>query len=138
MIEVCCALIRKRSKLIAVQKGPGSSHPMKWEFPGGKKKENETHEECIVREIREELGVDIRIFGRLEPIGHNYPDKQIRLVPFLCGICSREPVLWEHIALRLVEIDAWETVDWVEADRVLIRRNLTALRQIISQSDAEK
>ena len=55
MIEVCCAIILKESKILAVQRGPESSHPWKWEFPGGKVNPDETVEECIVREISEEI-----------------------------------------------------------------------------------
>jgi len=51
MIEVCCSIILKGSKILAVQWGTESSHPWKWEFPGGKIQVDETAEQCIVREI---------------------------------------------------------------------------------------
>jgi 8-oxo-dGTP pyrophosphatase MutT (NUDIX family) len=54
MIAVCCAIILKNSKILAVQRGVESSHPNQWEFPGGKIHANETAEQCIIREIEEE------------------------------------------------------------------------------------
>ena len=59
MIEVSCAIIIKDSKILAVQRGPESSHPWKWEFPGGKIHPGETAAECVIREIEEELQLRI-------------------------------------------------------------------------------
>ncbi|MEZ5001208.1 MAG: NUDIX domain-containing protein [Bacteroidales bacterium] len=54
MIEVTCAVIRNDDNMVlAVQRGNDSDHPLKWEFPGGKRREGESLEECIVREIDE-------------------------------------------------------------------------------------
>ena len=71
MIEVCCAIITKDSKLLAVQRGIESNHPLKWEFPGGKIIFGETPEQCIIREIDEELSVNIELFSKLHPVEYN-------------------------------------------------------------------
>lgn len=123
MIEVCCAVIVKESKILAVQRGPESDHPWKWEFPGGKIHVQETAEQCIVREIAEELSVGIEILAKLEPVIFNYAAKQIRLIPFKVQISSGEIVLTEHVSKKWFEFSEWESIDWQEADRELILKN---------------
>ena len=123
MIEVCCAIIRKGSQILAVQRGPGSSHPWQWEFPGGKMELNETTEQCIVREVEEELCIQIKPINRLLPLEFDYGIKQIRLIPLVCEIISGEITLTEHLALRWVDYGELETLDWSGADRELIRIN---------------
>ena len=130
MIDVCCAIILNGPKILAVQRGPESSHPMKWEFPGGKIQLNETAEKCIVREIEEELKVRIKIVNQLLPIDFDYGTKQISLIPFVCKIVSGEIILTEHIAKRWFNFDEWETIDWSGADRELILKNYNDLRSL--------
>lgn len=130
MIEVCCAIIRSGSKFLAVQKGSASSHPMKWEFPGGKIHVDETPENCIVREIKEELGIEIRILEQLNLITFSYPDKSILLIPFLCEIDSGEIMLTEHVGIKWFDFQEWHTMDWVEADAELILKNKELLKSI--------
>ena len=130
MIDVCCAIILNGSKILAVQRGPGSSHPMKWEFPGGKIQLNETAEKCIIREIEEELKVRIKIVNQLLSIDFDYGTKQISLIPFVCEIISGEIILTEHIAKCWFNFDEWETIDWSGADRELILKNYNDLRSL--------
>lgn len=130
MIEVCCAIICEGSKFLAVQKGSGSSHPMKWEFPGGKIQENETPEHCILREIKEELGIEIQILEQLNSVKFNYPDKCILLIPFLCLAISGQITLTEHVKIKWFEYDQWKTIDWVDADAELISKNQELLKSI--------
>ena len=66
MINVTCAIIRnEEEKVLVVQRGLLTDHPLKWEFPGGKIDPGESETECIIREIDEELSMDIVIVGRL-------------------------------------------------------------------------
>ena len=126
MINVCCALILKDYKLLAVQRAPESSHPWLWEFPGGKIKSGESAEQCIIREIDEELNVWIEIIQSMISVDFDYGNKQIRLIPFVCRICSGEIRLTEHVAQQWFSLDAWELVEWSGADRELIVRNKKA------------
>jgi 8-oxo-dGTP diphosphatase len=123
MIEVCCAIIVNGTKILAVQRGPKSSHPLLWEFPGGKIYQYETAEQCIVREIQEELTVEIETSDRFEAVDFNYGTKQIHLIPFICRIVSGEIRLTEHIAQRWIGINEWEMIEWSGADRELILKN---------------
>lgn len=128
MIDVCCAVIVKESKILAVQRGPESDHPWKWEFPGGKIHLQETAEQCILREIEEELSIRIEIMAKLEPVVFDYGVKQIRLIPFMVQISSGKIVLTEHVSKRWFEFTEWESIDWQEADRELILKNQDMMR----------
>jgi len=131
MIDVCCAILVNDHKIMAVQRGSESSHPMKWEFPGGKINSGETDEQCIVRELYEELQVQVVILKKLESIEFQYTGKLIELIPFVCRVVSGELVLTEHIAERWFNPDDWQSLDWAEADRELILKNRKELQQIV-------
>jgi 8-oxo-dGTP diphosphatase len=117
MTDVTCAVIRNEEGLVlAVRRGPGMGNAGKWEFPGGKTRPGEDHEECIIREIDEELGIDIVICGRLEAVEHDYGDKKIRLIPFICDTLASKPLLREHDHYRWMEPDGLVTLDMTAAD----------------------
>jgi 8-oxo-dGTP diphosphatase len=117
MIDVTCAVIRNEDdEILVVQRGDKTDHPFKWEFPGGKVKPGETEEECIIREIREELSMDIVICRRLPDVEHDYGHKQIKLIPFVCDTLDDLPFLTEHIAFRWVDIKELIKIDFSEAD----------------------
>ena len=133
MIDVCCAIIINDRKILAVQRGPDSSHPMQWEFPGGKIQSGETATQCIVREIDEELSVQIKILDQIESIDFDYRNKQIRLIPFLCKISSGEILLTEHSSMYWFRLAEWNTIDWTGADQKLIVRNLESLKLLMEE-----
>jgi 8-oxo-dGTP diphosphatase len=131
MIEVTCAIIVNDSKILAVQRGPESSHPWKWEFPGGKIQNNETAVQCIIREIEEELLLRIDVLLQLESIEFDYGTKSILLIPFICKIVSGELILTEHVDKCWLEIDQWQVIDWLGADRELVLKNQESLKKAI-------
>ena len=128
MIEVTCALICDGGRILAVQRGMDSSHPMKWEFPGGKLHDNETEAEGIVREIKEELLADIEVKTQLEPVEFDYGNKLIRLIPLVCQLAKGSVSLTEHVDLCWILPDEWLQLDWSEADSVLIQKNLERIK----------
>jgi len=73
-IDVTCAIIEKNGKVMAAQRGPRMRMPFKWEFPGGKIDPGETAQQCILREIAEEFGIQTEIRSALPPSTHTYPD----------------------------------------------------------------
>ena len=124
MIEVSCAIIIHNSKILAVQRGSESSHPLKWEFPGGKVHQGETAEQCVIREIKEELIVDIEVVVRLTPIEFDYGTKQIKLIPFVSRMTSGQIVLTEHVDHCWFHPNEWRALDWSGADYELILKNM--------------
>lgn len=120
MIDVTCALIRnEEDEVLVVQKGADTDHPLKWEFPGGKIKKGESQEECIIREIHEELSMDIVITGRLSDVIYDYGHKEIRLIPFICDTLDESPVLTEHVAGKWINAANLRYVDFAEADLIV-------------------
>lgn len=103
MIEVTAAIIQKDGKYLICRRGPGGSCAHLWEFPGGKRELNETPEECIFRECREELGVDIRVRGVFEKTTYRYPDREIAFTFFTADIISGEikPAVHEEVCWAL-------------------------------------
>lgn len=73
MILVTCTIIENSGRVLCAQRSEMMPLPLKWEFPGGKTEDNESPEECLKREIREELGIEISIVERLISNKHNYP-----------------------------------------------------------------
>lgn len=132
MIEVCCAIIINESRILAVQRGPESKHPWKWEFPGGKVHPLESPEQCIIREIEEELMIGIEILEPLLSVEFDYGKGMIRLMPFVCKVISGEMILTEHVGHQWFLLDQWNEIDWQEADRDLILTNFELLRRTLS------
>ena len=86
-IEVVAAIIRKEDEIFATQRGYGDFKDG-WEFPGGKIEEGETPEEALIREIKEELEVDIAIDQYLMTVEHDYPTFHLSMDCFICHIES--------------------------------------------------
>jgi len=117
IIEVCCAVIVKDELILAAQRGTGMPHPHKWEFPGGKLKTGEKPENCIIREIREELGVQIKVWQLLPSVVHTEEQRIIQLIPFICQLAGEEDFqLSEHEAVSWIDRDRIREIDWLEAD----------------------
>ena len=125
MIRVTCAIIRNEdNEILIVQRGENTDHPFKWEFPGGKINDGESEEECIIREIREELSMDIVICSRLENVDYDYGKKQILLLPFVCDTLDALPVLAEHLAFKWLPPYRLRKVDFSEADIIVANNYL--------------
>lgn len=128
MIEVCCAIILRGTEMLAVQRGPLSPHPWKWEFPGGKTDLHETPEQCIIREIEEELSIKVEVITQWASVEFDYGNNPIRLIPLLCKIIGGEILLTEHVALHWLAPDELKTLDWSAADEALIMKNRESLK----------
>jgi len=130
MIDVTCAIIRNEDdEVLIVQRGEKTDHPFKWEFPGGKTNRNETHEDCIIREVSEELSIDIVICGKIDPVEYDYGQKQIRLIPFICDTLDDMPLLSEHHAFKWIAADELSDVDFSEADIFVAEKYLSGLEK---------
>ncbi len=138
MIDVTCALIRNVEGLVlAVRRGPVMDNAGKWEFPGGKTRPGEEHEDCIIREIDEELGICIIINGKLDNSEHDYGDKQIRLIPFLCETLSSKPVLREHDEYRWMRPGELLKLDMTAADIPVAQQYVSQHKTPVSQEADE-
>lgn len=133
MLKVTCALIIAKNKILITQNGKDSDHPLQWEFPGGKINKGEKDRACIIREIKEELDVDIIILKSLFPIEHDYGIKQIRLIPFICTISAGKIQLNNHIKKKWINANELQLINFSEADKqlILIEKNREILEKYL-------
>lgn len=119
-INVACAIIEQNGKVLATQRSSTMSLPLKWEFPGGKIDPGESTEDCLRRELAEELGIRVCLGRNLPHSTYHYPTFAITLYPFVCSIESGNIVLYEHSAMAWLLPDQLYTLDWAEADLPVI------------------
>lgn len=131
-IHVSCAIIEQSGRVLAVQRSATMNLPLKWEFPGGKIDPGEMPDECLHRELQEELGIGVEITRVLVPHTHHYPDFTVILYPFVCAIVSGVIVLHEHADMVWLLPDELISLDWAEADYPVIQ---AYRKQAASRSD---
>ena len=90
-IEVAAGLVFREARLLIAQRHAAAHLGGLWEFPGGKREPAETFEECLRRELREELGITVEVGEILETLTHTYPEKTIHLRFFRCRWLQHEP-----------------------------------------------
>lgn len=120
MIKVTCAIILFNSKILVTQRAEKMSLPLKWEFPGGKIEEGENVIECIKREIKEEINIEIEVVKQLSNRIYNYGTFTINLIPFLSKYVSGEIILSEHNDDKLLDKSELINLDWAAADLPIV------------------
>jgi 8-oxo-dGTP diphosphatase len=118
-IEVVAAIIKQNDKIFATQRGYGDFKGF-WEFPGGKIEAGERPQEALIREIKEELNIDILVGDLVNTVEYDYPGFHLTMHCFICTFQSGELVLNEHEAARWLTKDTLNSVDWLPADITLI------------------
>lgn len=108
-----------QKEIFATQRGYGD-YKDGWEIPGGKLEPGETPEECIVREIREELATEVRAERILGVVDYDYPSFHLTMHCILCTIVSGKLQLLEHEAAKWVNKETLRSVDWLPADRLIL------------------
>lgn len=120
-IHVVAAIIKADNKIFATQRGYGEFQGM-WEFPGGKIEANESKEAALIREIKEELDVDIQVDDWITRLEYDYPSFHLSMDCFFASIISGEMVLKEHMAAKWLGGDELDSVEWLPADIILIEQ----------------
>ena len=116
MKEVTAAIIRDGEKILICQRAGDDECGMLWEFPGGKREENETLEECMIREIREELELDIKILGIFTRSIYHFNGKEIFFTVYNAEIISGELRLNVHNAAEWVTLEELGSYEFMLAD----------------------
>ena len=123
-IEVVAAVIFQEGKVLCVQRDEHEREyvSLKWEFPGGKVEVGETREDALVREIEEELAVEIHQLQYLMTVEHSYPDFQLTMHAYTCALKAGEVKLREHVGLKWLAVEELDQLDWAAADVPVVER----------------
>ena len=121
MIDVVAAVIHDdKGKILIAQRNLKKSQGGLWEFPGGKIEPNETREDAIVREIKEELGINIRAKKYIGQKVFNYPEKIVNLIAIECSKKDGEIKLLEHEDIKWVSKSELNNFNFAPADKFII------------------
>ena len=121
-IEVAAALIFRSGKLLITRRHARTHLGGLWEFPGGKREPGETFPQCLVREIREELGVTVAVGPLFESVTHAYPEQTVRLEFFVCRLTGGEPQPLGCAALQWVAKVELADYEFPAADVRLLKK----------------
>lgn len=114
-IKVVAAIIQKENKILATKRGYGEFINM-WEFPGGKIELGETKEQALVREIKEELNIEISVDKFALDIEYQYPNFYLFMSCFMCSIKEGSIELLEHNDGKWITKEELNTLNWLPAD----------------------
>ncbi len=110
----------KDNKIFVTQRGYGEFKDW-WEFPGGKIEEGETPEECLKREIKEELEADINIDKYLCTVEYDYPNFHLKMECFICSLIDGHLELVEAEDAKFITNDQLDNIDFLPADLLVVK-----------------
>jgi 8-oxo-dGTP diphosphatase len=123
-VEVVAAIVVNKSKILCTQRGMSKFDYIskKYEFPGGKVELNESRENALIRELKEELHMDVTIVKHYLTVEHTYPDFKIIMHSYLCDSKTRYLVLTEHLEALWLSTNELESLDWAGADIPIVEK----------------
>lgn len=124
-VEVVCAIIENdKDEVFICKRGAGRQLEGKWEFPGGKVEANESHEQTIIREIKEELNSIVDPYEYIGKVNYEYKNIEkpfsITLYGYRCVLLNGKLELSEHTASKWINKKDLSTVDFSDADKPFI------------------
>jgi 8-oxo-dGTP diphosphatase len=122
VIDVAAGLVFRNRKLLITQRHADVHLGGLWEFPGGKRELNETFEACLIRELREELGIDVVVGELVESLTHAYPEKTVQLKFFRCEWKQHEPRLLGCVDFQWITVEDLEDYTFPAADLQLLEQ----------------
>ncbi|MBZ4681336.1 (deoxy)nucleoside triphosphate pyrophosphohydrolase [Thermodesulfobacterium sp.] len=126
-VRVVAGFIEKDGKVLVVKRPTDKKRGGLWEFPGGKVEAGESLQEALKRELKEELGIEVRVGEVLEKIKYVYPDEEIEL--FLLSVSiNGEPDLKESLEVKWVDLKELGYLELCPADKVLLSKKITLVK----------
>ena len=122
MINVVAAVIKNEGKILIAKRNLKKSQGGLWEFPGGKIELNESREAAIIREIKEELTIDINVENYIGEKIFNYPDKDVNLIALECKIINGNIKLLEHEDAKWIDISDLDNFEFAPADMFIVEK----------------
>ena len=120
MIDVVAAMIWQEGRFLLCRRPAQKARGLQWEFVGGKVEKGETRPQALIREVREELGMEIAVEQPLLTVIHAYPDVSVQLTLFRARIAAGAPRLLEHAAMAWVTPEQAAAYDLCPADAELL------------------
>ncbi|NLX64786.1 MAG: 8-oxo-dGTP diphosphatase MutT [Clostridiaceae bacterium] len=116
IIRVTAGVIKDNDKVLITRRAPKEDFAGGWEFPGGKIEKNETPQDSLVRELKEELNIDVSVDSFCTEVIHDYGNKKINLIAYYCTIVAGEIQVIVHDTYRWVKINDLLKYDLLPAD----------------------
>ena len=126
MIKVAAAIIQQNHQFLICQRPAGKHLELLWEFPGGKQELNETLPECLIRECREELGIEVEIESLFEESTYQYPEVSIQFAFYLCKIQSGTPYSREGQHFCWIHPEDFLKYSFCPADKNVIEKLISS------------
>jgi mutator protein MutT len=124
-VEVAAGLVFRDGQLLITQRHANAHLGGLWEFPGGKREPEESFEQCLVRELKEELGIDVQVGELVESLTHAYPDKTVHLQFYRCQWLRHEPQTLGCTDFKWLRADELKNYDFPAADSRLLEKLAT-------------
>ncbi|HET6247581.1 MAG TPA: 8-oxo-dGTP diphosphatase MutT [Tepidisphaeraceae bacterium] len=130
-VEVAIGIVHQAGWVLICQRKKDDAFADLWEFPGGKIEHGETPQDCVVREVAEELGIHVKPTADFPEIAYQYTELSVRIYPWLCTVVSGHPHPMDG-----------QRMQWVQAERLVdfpfLPANAALIGQIIAKlSDCE-
>ena len=122
IVEVAAGLIFREGRLLITKRHADAHLGGLWEFPGGKRKPDETFQHCLVRELMEELGVQVRVGELFDQVTHDYPEKTVNLKFFVCAIDGGDPAALDCAAFKWISETDLGKHEFPPADERLLKK----------------
>lgn len=122
MTQVVAALIWEQNKFMICQRPANKTRAFEWEFVGGKVEKNETLQQALIRECREEIGVDIEVGSVFMEVDHIYPDITIHLTLFNASLNGKTPKKLEHNDIRFILPSEIPLYEFCPADKEILKK----------------
>ena len=121
-IEVVAAVIKNsKNEFFCARRKDDGELALKWEFPGGKVEHGETHQDALIREIKEEFNIDIVVKEYIETVKHQYVSFHITLHAYHAEITNGNMILVEHTGSKWLKAKDLLSLDWAEADIPIVQ-----------------
>lgn len=120
-IEVVAAIfINKNNEIFCARRKDEGELALKWEFPGGKIEQGESHQEALIREIQEELSTEIKVKDFIMTVKHQYNNFHLTMHAYFAEVVNGDLILNEHTGFRWLKKEELHSLDWAAADLPIV------------------
>ena len=131
-VYVCAAFLPVNKKLLVCQRDAKRNDPLKWELPGGKLNPDEKFEDALIREVHEELDIDIKIIEEVGSVQVDKGNEAIMVMFVLVEADSSKIKLKEHNDMKFVNFDELKKLDLCDADKLFVNTYEAEIRKYIN------